>query len=94
VRHTLRPLVFGSLKYRVHLPEQPLFTDEELRSVSAPTRIVLAERSFIHRSRDVVARLESVNPHIRTEIVPGASHALPLDRPELVTARILGDAPD
>ncbi|MEC3978211.1 alpha/beta fold hydrolase [Amycolatopsis sp. H20-H5] len=89
VRHTMRPLLFGGLKYRQHLPEQRLFTDDDLRSIDVPTRIVVAERSVIHNAREVAARVEPLNPHIRAEIVPATSHGLSLERPELVTARIL-----
>lgn len=89
VRHTLRPLLFGGLRYRAHLPPQHLFTDDELRAIAVPTRILLGERSCIHRAREVAVRLEPLNPHVRTEIVPRTTHALPLERADLVTTRIL-----
>jgi pimeloyl-ACP methyl ester carboxylesterase len=54
-----------------------------------PTYIVLGECSIIHRSGEVAARVEPINPCIRTEIVPGTTHALSLEKPELITARIL-----
>lgn len=98
VRHTLRPLLFGSLRYRVRLPPQHLFTDDELRAIEVPTRLVLAERSNIHRAGEVAARVEALNPRIRAEVVPGVSHLLNLQAPGLVSARILdlagADVPD
>lgn len=89
VRHTFRPLLFGGLKYKARLPAQHLFTDDELRAIDVPTLVILAERSNIHRSREVATRLEPLNPPIRTEIVPGTTHMLSLQEPDLVTARIL-----
>ncbi|WP_103353453.1 alpha/beta fold hydrolase [Amycolatopsis sp. CA-128772] len=89
VRRTLRPLLFGGLTYRAHHPPEYLFTDEQLRAVAVPVRLVLGERSVIHAARDVEQRVEALNPLFDVEIVPRATHALPLQRPELVTARIL-----
>ncbi|MFC3450483.1 alpha/beta fold hydrolase [Amycolatopsis speibonae] len=93
VRHTVRPLLFGALKYKQHLPEMHLFSDDELRSIDVPARIVVAERSVIHDARAVAARLESLSPHIRVEVVPKTTHGLSLEKPELVTARVLEAVP-
>jgi pimeloyl-ACP methyl ester carboxylesterase len=89
VRHTFRPLLFAGLRYRAQLPPQQLFTDDELRAIEVTTQLILAERSNIHRSREVAARVEPLNPHIHTEIVPRTNHLLTLQKPDLVTARIL-----
>ncbi|WP_037305387.1 alpha/beta fold hydrolase [Amycolatopsis orientalis] len=89
VRHTVRPLLFAALKYKQRLPEMHLFSDEELSAIDVPTRIIVAERSVIHRAREVAARLGSLNPHIEVEVVPKTTHGLSLEKPELVTARIL-----
>lgn len=90
IRRVMRPLLFGSRKYRAHHPPQYLFTDDELRAITAPTRIVLAERSIIHPAREVAARIGPLNPLIDVEVVPRTTHALSLQRPDLVTERILG----
>ena len=89
VRHTFRPLLFAGIKFKANLPPQRLFTDDELRAIDVPTQLILGERSNIHRSGEVAARVESLNPRIHTEIVPSATHALTLQKPDLVTARIL-----
>ncbi|UUV32855.1 alpha/beta fold hydrolase [Amycolatopsis roodepoortensis] len=89
VRHTVRPLLFAALKYKQHLPEMHLFGDDELSRIDVPTRIIVAERSVILRAREVAARLGSLNPHIEVEVVPKTTHGLSLEKPELVTARIL-----
>jgi pimeloyl-ACP methyl ester carboxylesterase len=89
VRHSVRPLLFAALKYKDQLPEMHLFGDDELASIDVPTRIVVAERSVIHDAREVAARLSSLSSHIRVEVVPKTTHGLSLEKPELVTARIL-----
>jgi pimeloyl-ACP methyl ester carboxylesterase len=89
-RHILRPLLFHSFKYKEDLPPQHVLTDDELRAITVPTRIVLAERSNVHRAKEVAARVGAVNPDIQVEIVPGATHSILLERPELITARLLG----
>lgn len=89
VRHTVRPLLFAALKYKQRLPEMHLFGDDELSRIDVPTRIIVAERSVIHRAREVAARLGSLSPNIEVEVVPKTTHGLSLEKPELVTARIL-----
>ncbi|MFD2468930.1 alpha/beta fold hydrolase [Amycolatopsis silviterrae] len=90
VRRTLRPLLFATFAYKAQLPPQHVFTDNELRAIEVPVLLVLGERSHIHRAREVADRVAALkNPRIRTEIVPGATHALTLQQPGLVTARVL-----
>lgn len=88
VRHTFRPLLFAALKYKQHLPEMHLFGDDELSRIDVPTRIIVAERSVIHRAREVAARLGSLNPISRSSRAQDDSW-LSLEKPELVTARVL-----
>ncbi|MFD5244890.1 alpha/beta fold hydrolase [Amycolatopsis sp. NPDC058340] len=89
VRHTVRPLLFAALKYKQHLPELHLFSGDELAAIDVPARIVVGERSVIHDARAVASRLGSLSPHIEVEVVPKATHGLSLEKPGLVTTRIL-----
>lgn len=91
VRHTMRPLVFRGMKYKVQMAPLHVFTDDELRSIDMPTYFILGERSLI-KAPELAARVESLVPHVRTEIVPRATHALNLEELELTTARILAFA--
>lgn len=91
VRHTMRPLVFRGLKYKIQMAPLHEFTDDELRSIDVPTYFVLGERSLIN-ARELASRVESLVPRVRTEIVPGATHALNLEELELTTAQILAFA--
>ncbi|WP_394617758.1 alpha/beta fold hydrolase [Lentzea sp. JNUCC 0626] len=92
VRHTLRPLLFGGLKYKVQLAPLREFTDDELRSIDVPAHFLLAERNPVHDPKELAARLESLVSRVRTEIVPGTTHTLPLEELELTTARIIAFA--
>ncbi|GLW93235.1 alpha/beta fold hydrolase [Actinokineospora globicatena] len=89
IRRTLRPLLFGGLKFKAHLAPQHLYTDDELRAIKVPTHLILAEHSVIHRAREVATRVAPLNPRIHTEVVPGANHVLNLQNPGLITTRIL-----
>ncbi|MFD1048079.1 alpha/beta fold hydrolase, partial [Kibdelosporangium lantanae] len=91
-RHAQRSLLFRSFKYKEDLPPQHVLTDDELRAITVPTRIVLAERSNVHRAKEVAARVNAVNPDIHVEIVPRATHSILLERPDLVTARLVESA--
>ncbi|WP_431882152.1 alpha/beta fold hydrolase [Micromonospora gifhornensis] len=65
------------------------FTDDELRSIGVPVQLVVAERSSLLHPAQAVARAEALIASVRAEIVPGAGHGLPLERPEFVSRRIL-----
>jgi pimeloyl-ACP methyl ester carboxylesterase len=82
-------LLFRGFKYKEDLPPQHVLTDDELRAIAVPTRIVLAERSNVHRAKEVAARVGAVNPDVQVEIVPETTHSILLERPDLVTARLI-----
>ncbi|MFJ5229417.1 alpha/beta fold hydrolase [Kitasatospora sp. NPDC088391] len=78
--------------FRRALPVPPVLTDEELDRIArtgVPAQFLLGARSALHDSPAVAARIARLLPAARVEIVPDAGHSLPMDRPGLVTARIL-----
>ncbi|WKN19700.1 alpha/beta hydrolase [Streptomyces sp. JUS-F4] len=81
-----------SVGFRRALPPARVFSDEELRRVRVPSLFLLGERSSLHDARQVAERVGALMPTAEVEVVPGASHALPTDDPELVVARILRHA--
>ncbi|MDH6580708.1 alpha/beta fold hydrolase [Kitasatospora sp. MAP5-34] len=85
----LMRLMRASMGFRRALPVPPIFSDQELRRLSVPSLFLLGARSAMHDSRQVSERLGRLVPSARVEIVPGAGHALPTDRPALVAERIL-----
>ncbi|MFI5725320.1 alpha/beta fold hydrolase [Streptomyces cyaneofuscatus] len=79
----------ASVGFRRALPPARVFSDEELRRVCVPSLFLLGEQSSLHDARQVAERVGALMPAAEVEVVPGASHALPTDDPELVAARIL-----
>ncbi|WP_371515257.1 alpha/beta fold hydrolase [Kitasatospora sp. NBC_01300] len=88
----LMALMRASMGFRRALPVPPVLSDEELRRLDVPALFLLGERSAMHDAHAVAERLGRLVPSARTEIVPGAGHALPTDRPDLVADRVLHPA--
>jgi len=63
-------------------------TDEEMRGIAVPTLVLLGEHSALYPAAQVATHLAQVMPGARVEIIPGASHDLPVHSPELVADRI------
>jgi pimeloyl-ACP methyl ester carboxylesterase len=81
VRHAFRD-------HRARLvPPGPL-DDDALRSVTAPTLLIVPERSEPHDVRAAAARAESLLPDVTVEWVAGAGHALGLSHGEQIADRI------
>ncbi len=74
-------------RYRMFLP--PVFTDEELRRVKAPTLLLFGDREVVYKPAKAMARAAALIPDLETALIPGAGHALPLDQPEIVNQRVL-----
>ena len=66
---------------------EPRFTPLELASIRAPTLVCAGEHDVVRREHTLA--LAAAIPRARSWIVPGASHAAILERPELVNPRVL-----
>jgi pimeloyl-ACP methyl ester carboxylesterase len=88
-KQLLRMGMLSQRKYRAHLPKETYPSDDELRSITTPTLLLLGEKSELHRSRRVLERTRSLMPVLDAEMVPGAGHSLPFDQADDVTRRIL-----
>jgi pimeloyl-ACP methyl ester carboxylesterase len=79
----------GFTRYRGGVPKFRPLTDEELAAAATvPVRVLLAGESELHHTAKLAARLHAVAPRLEVEVVPGTGHALPVERPDLVAARI------
>ncbi|WP_033337475.1 alpha/beta fold hydrolase [Catenuloplanes japonicus] len=76
------------MSFRRRLPAPDVFTDTELSGVDVPTMFLLGEHSALYPAASAAARLTSVMPKARVEIVPGASHDVPTYAPDEVADRI------
>lgn len=89
----LMALVRASTAFRRRVPNPPELTDAELAAVPVPVQLLLGERSAMNDADAVAERVRSVVPGWQVEIVPGTGHALPLEAPDLVVARVLAFEP-
>jgi pimeloyl-ACP methyl ester carboxylesterase len=72
---------------------QPQWSDAELARIRARTLLLVGEHDLIkpEHTREIAAAI----PHAQVETIAGATHGLPLEKPNLVAARIVEflDAP-
>jgi pimeloyl-ACP methyl ester carboxylesterase len=81
-------LVRPAVAYVRGLPPDHVLTDDQLRALSAPVLLLLGARSSLHDPAAVRVRADALMPNAHSEIVPGAGHALPIERPELTATLI------
>jgi pimeloyl-ACP methyl ester carboxylesterase len=67
----------------------PVYPDEALRQIKAPTLLLIGAHEIIYDPQAALKRAANLIPNIQTHLIPGAGHALTLDQPELVNARLL-----
>jgi pimeloyl-ACP methyl ester carboxylesterase len=80
----------GLTRYRRGLPKSVTpVTDEELGEIDVATLLLLGENSEVHKSEAVARRVREANRNIKAEVVSGAGHGLPIDKPDEVAARLL-----
>jgi pimeloyl-ACP methyl ester carboxylesterase len=86
-----RILRMGRHGYRTHrsrsVPPGP-FTDEQLRSITAPVLLLLGEKSPVHDAPQVLAQATELLVDLDAEIVPGAGHPLPMSHTDRVATRL------
>jgi pimeloyl-ACP methyl ester carboxylesterase len=82
-------LMRHAMSFRRRMPLPRPVTDEELAAVSAPTQLLLGGHSALHDSRAVADRANRLMRDVRVEIVPDASHDLPMHSVEHLTKRII-----
>ena len=81
-------LALWSFKPRRMVPPLP-FTDEQLGRLPPSTLFLVGDREVIFDPRQALARLESVAPQIRTELIPGAGHDFFVARADEVNRRMV-----
>lgn len=78
----------AALRYRMQVAEPAALTPSELRSISVPTRVLIAERSGMFPSATTTAAAALI-PGAHVEVIPGATHMLPVSQTDLVIRHIL-----
>ncbi|MEV1328015.1 alpha/beta fold hydrolase [Micromonospora costi] len=85
----LMRLAGATMRFRRRLPVPPPLSDDDWRRVEAPALVLLGERSQMYDAGVVAARLRDLLPAAHVEVVPGASHDLPVHSPDLVVERTI-----
>jgi pimeloyl-ACP methyl ester carboxylesterase len=80
-------LTTTDFRYTMVLP--PVYTDEELRQIRAPTLLLLGDQEVVYDYKAALSRAKAMIPNLETAIIPGAGHASSLDQPDMVNQRIL-----
>lgn len=65
-----------------------VYTDDELRRLQVPTLLLIGDKEVIYDPLLVMKRVRQVVPRIQAEIIPNASHFLPMQQPQLISDRI------
>jgi pimeloyl-ACP methyl ester carboxylesterase len=83
-------MLLGILNMRPQPPiRATVFNDAELRRMKAPTLLLVGGRSVIYDPERACQRATRLMPNLEAEIIPEASHALTMEKSEIVNARIL-----
>ena len=65
------------------------FTDEELRRVTTLTLLLIGEQEALYDPVAAIARANQLIPNIQAELIPHASHDLPVTQAETVDHKVL-----
>ena len=87
LKQFLTPKDFRFDYNKVFIP--PVYTDNALQQIKAPTLLLLGEREVIYDPKAALKRAANLIPNIETRLITGAGHALNFDQPEMVNMCIL-----
>jgi pimeloyl-ACP methyl ester carboxylesterase len=82
---------FITLKcFKFKMPISPtVLSDDELRGIRTPALFLVGEHEVIYPAHAAVGRVNSVAPHIQTEIIPGAGHDLTIVQSVLINKKVI-----
>lgn len=66
-----------------------VFTDEELRELITPTLVLTGDKELIYDARAALDRCDRLIPNVETDLIANAGHLLNIEKPTVVTNRIL-----
>jgi pimeloyl-ACP methyl ester carboxylesterase len=74
--------------FRQSKTRPPLFTDDELRQISAPTLLLYGEQEVVYDLNAIRKRATCLPANFHIAMIPNAGHVLDYDQPEAVSGRI------
>lgn len=76
-----------SWKHKILIPS--VFPDEDLQRIKVPALLSIGNNEVIYKPNRVFAKAKQFIPHIRILSVPGAGHALNLEKPDYINQKML-----
>ncbi|MGZ4714971.1 MAG: alpha/beta fold hydrolase [Acidimicrobiia bacterium] len=83
-KRATRLMLHGQFNHPPRIPRLLPFEDDDLRSIAAPTAVLVGERTEPFDADELVARAKATIPHVTVAMVPDAGHAFPVDHVDLV----------
>jgi pimeloyl-ACP methyl ester carboxylesterase len=84
----MRMGLYGNLRHVPGFPPLRPFTDEQLRSITVPTAVLVGEQTEVFDAERLVRRARELLPHATVELVPGAGHALTASHVDVCASRV------
>lgn len=75
--------------FRQSLMKPPMFTDDKLRQISAPTLLLFGEQDVVYDMNAIRMRTAHLPNNFQVDVIPNAGHVLDYDQPEAVSERIV-----
>jgi pimeloyl-ACP methyl ester carboxylesterase len=83
-------LYLGFKYYRIQGESNPdIFTDEQLRSLQAPTLLLIGQQEVIYDVPATLERARRLVPHLEADLIPNASHEMTYSQAGVVDEHIL-----
>ncbi|AEW98367.1 putative carboxylesterase (plasmid) [Streptantibioticus cattleyicolor NRRL 8057 = DSM 46488] len=79
----------GVRAFRIRRPAPLPLTDDELRTIHTPLHLLMGRRSLLVHPKRQLARVPSLVPGARVEIVPATGHGPQIDHADAVNERML-----
>ncbi len=83
-KRAIRLALYGQLNHPPRIPRLLPFSDDELRSITIPTAVLVGEKTEVFDAHELINRARTLIPHADVTLVPNAGHAFPLDHIDLV----------
>ena len=87
-KRAIRLMLRGQFDHPPRIPRLAPFTDDELRSITTPTTVLVGARTEPFDAREVVDRARDLIPEAVVAEVPDAGHAFPVDHLDVVLASV------
>jgi pimeloyl-ACP methyl ester carboxylesterase len=85
-----RQFALGVKHFRMQPTVLPrAYADDELRSIRQPTLLLIGRQESLYDPVSAIKRGKQLIPDLQAELIPGASHDLPVSKPQIVNPRVL-----